>query len=72
MELDLLELGERPTRCLKGENAPGGDKVIAGRAWRGKLQKKREAMYEDQRQLQGRWSPWWVKDDPRDVARLGS
>lgn len=34
-ELDLIELGERPARCLKGENGPRRQSILVGRVRRG-------------------------------------
>ena len=34
-ELDLIELGERSARSLKGENGPRAERIVAGRAKRG-------------------------------------
>jgi hypothetical protein len=59
-ELDLLELGERVAKCLKGENqAPNRDQIVAGRAYRGRIQKLRERRTYI-------WGPrpkaWWLRD----------
>lgn len=52
-ELDLIELGEKPAKCLKGENhAPDRARLVAGRAYR--AQKLSERM----RRLSRR--PWWA------------
>jgi hypothetical protein len=41
-QLDLLELGDRVAKCLKGENqAPNRDRIVAGRAYRGLVERLR-------------------------------
>lgn len=53
-ELDRLELGDRPARCLKGENAtPERDRIVAGRAHRVVLLRQRLEGHERFRQSYG-------------------
>lgn len=71
-ELDVLELGTMPARCLKGENAPKGQEIIRGRAARGLETARRQAFYRDF----GKKLPWADLLEPdeerlrREVARL--
>lgn len=53
-EIDLLELGPQVARCLKGENRPGGEKVVSGRAYRQMLAKRRQEFYRQW----GGGTPW--------------
>lgn len=67
-ELDLVELGVMPARCLKGENThPERDRLIAGRAKRGlepylRMKRERESAW-----IWGRRPTWYQE---QMVARL--
>lgn len=48
------ELGDRVVRCMKGENDPAGASIIAGRAYRGIVEARREEL----RRRYGKKLPW--------------
>ena len=56
--MDVLELGERPARCLKGENSPRGASIVAGRCHRGWAERLRE---KRRPYVMGR-PPFWFQD----------
>jgi hypothetical protein len=53
-EIDLLELGVAPARCLKGENSERGEAIIIGRYHRA----LRERRAEELRRRYGKKLPW--------------
>lgn len=66
-ELDRLELGDDPARCLKGENhekaSPGQrERLIAGRALRGLSEQRRDHL------LGPRRKPFWFQVEAERLA----
>lgn len=54
-EIDLLELGELPARCLKGENGSNGRRIVSGRAHRGLAAQRRRKLLGPSR------NNWWTQ-----------
>lgn len=56
------EVGERAAKGLKGENHVGdlGERMsrVAGRAYRGLYESRRQASWSEWKTRHGKWSPW--------------